>query len=101
MTDVTDNLTNKEWRVRISCCNALADLLKTNVQFNFIEYGPELWKKLFLIMDDIHEGTRLAATNTASILSKVSCKISVPRYFPLLKDLSNYINYVLGLHTTL
>jgi len=72
LTDVTDNLTNNEWRVRISCCNALADLLRTNVQFNFAECGPELWKKLFRVMDDIHEGTRLAATNTAKILSKVS-----------------------------
>ncbi|XP_012233833.1 proteasome adapter and scaffold protein ECM29 [Linepithema humile] len=71
LTDVTDNLTNNEWRVRISCCNALADLLRTNVQFNFAECGPELWKKLFRVMDDIHEGTRLAATSTAKILSKV------------------------------
>ncbi|XP_011685024.1 PREDICTED: proteasome-associated protein ECM29 homolog [Wasmannia auropunctata] len=71
LTDVTDNLTNNEWRVRISCCNALADLLRTNVQFDFAEYGPELWKKLFRVMDDIHEGTRLAATNTTKILSKV------------------------------
>ncbi|KYM93818.1 Proteasome-associated protein ECM29 like protein [Cyphomyrmex costatus] len=71
LTDVTDNLTNNEWRVRISCCNALADLLRSNVQFNFAECGPELWKKLFRVMDDIHEGTRLAATNTTKILSKV------------------------------
>lgn len=72
MIDVTDNLTNNEWRVRISCCNALADLLRTaNVQLNFAECGPELWKKLFRVMDDIHEGTRLAATNTAKIFSKV------------------------------
>ncbi|XP_032663557.1 proteasome adapter and scaffold protein ECM29 [Odontomachus brunneus] len=71
LTDVTDNLTNNEWRVRISCCNALADLLRTNVQFNFAECGPELWKRLFRVMDDIHEGTRLAATSTAKILSKV------------------------------
>lgn len=72
LTDVTDNLTNNEWRVRISCCNALADLLRTaNVQLNLAECGPELWTKLFRVMDDIHEGTRLAATNTAKILSKV------------------------------
>lgn len=75
LTDVTDNLTNNEWRVRISCCNALADLLRTaNVQLNLAECGPELWKKLFRVMDDIHEGTRLAATNTAKILSKVNRK---------------------------
>lgn len=79
MTDIIDNLTNNEWRVRISCCNALADLLRTNVQFNFAECGPELWKKLFRVMDDIHEGTRLAATNTAKILSKVSCVIPIFR----------------------
>lgn len=72
MIDIIDNLTNNEWRVRISCCNALADLLRANVEFNLAECGPELWKKLFRVMDDIHEGTRLAATNTAKILSKVS-----------------------------
>ncbi|XP_018049516.1 PREDICTED: proteasome-associated protein ECM29 homolog [Atta colombica] len=71
LTDVTNNLTNNEWRVRISCCNALADLLRSNVQFDFAECGPELWKKLFRVMDDIHEGTRLAATNATKILSKV------------------------------
>ncbi|XP_076235930.1 proteasome adapter and scaffold protein ECM29 isoform X2 [Calliopsis andreniformis] len=71
LNDITDNLNNHEWRVRISCCNALADLLRTNVRFNLAEFAPELWKKLFRVMDDIHEGTRLAATNTTKVLSKV------------------------------
>lgn len=72
MTDITDNLTHHEWKVRISCCNALADFLRVNVRFNLAKYAPELWKQLFRVMDDIHEGTRLAATNTTKILSKVS-----------------------------
>ena len=71
LNDITENLTNREWRVRISCCNALADLLKANVRFNLAESAPELWKKLFRVMDDIHEGTRIAATNTTKVLSKV------------------------------
>lgn len=72
MSDITDNLTNYEWRVRISCCNALTDLLRVNVRLNLAKCAPELLKTLFRVMDDIHEGTRLAATNTTKALSKVS-----------------------------
>ncbi|XP_076224219.1 proteasome adapter and scaffold protein ECM29 isoform X2 [Nomia melanderi] len=71
LKDITDNLTHHEWRVRISSCNALADLLRANVRFNLAECAPVLWEKLFRVMDDIHEGTRLAATNTAKVLSRV------------------------------
>ena len=31
----------------------------------------ELWSQLFRVMDDIHEGTRLAAQGSAALLSKV------------------------------
>ncbi|KAI4501123.1 hypothetical protein M0802_003926 [Mischocyttarus mexicanus] len=71
LDDIRNNLTNNEWRVRISCCNALSDLLRANVNINLELYAPELWIKLFRVMDDIHEGTRLAATNTTKVLSKV------------------------------
>ncbi|CAK9831680.1 Proteasome adapter and scaffold protein ECM29 [Anthophora retusa] len=71
LNDITDNLTNNEWRVRMSCCNALADLLRTNARLNLAKYAPELWKRLFRVMDDIHEGTRLAATSTTKALSRV------------------------------
>lgn len=30
-----------------------------------------LWSQLFRVMDDVHEGTRLAADGTAKTLSKV------------------------------
>lgn len=71
LDDIKSNLTNNEWRVRISCCNALSDLLRASVHISLEEYAPELWMQLFRVMDDIHEGTRLAATNTAEVLSKV------------------------------
>ncbi|XP_026674602.1 proteasome adapter and scaffold protein ECM29 isoform X2 [Ceratina calcarata] len=71
LNDITDNLTNHEWRVRISCCNALADLLRSSARFNLANSAPELLKKLFRVMDDIHEGTRIAATNTTKILTRV------------------------------
>ncbi|XP_046388790.1 proteasome adapter and scaffold protein ECM29-like [Ischnura elegans] len=32
---------------------------------------PPLWAKLFLVMDDIHDSTRRAATSTARVLAKV------------------------------
>lgn len=31
----------------------------------------KLWSQLFRVMDDVHEGTRLAAEGTAKALSKV------------------------------
>lgn len=31
-----------------------------------------LWSQLFRVMDDVHEGTRLAADGTAKTLSKVN-----------------------------
>lgn len=31
----------------------------------------KLWSQLFRVMDDVHEGTRLAAEGTAKTLSKV------------------------------
>ncbi|XP_012265500.2 proteasome adapter and scaffold protein ECM29 [Athalia rosae] len=74
MQDILTNLTNEQWRVRISSCLALADLLKSNAPINLADCGPELWKQLFRVMDDVHEGTRLAATNTTKILSKVTVR---------------------------
>lgn len=35
----------------------------------------QLWSQLFRVMDDVHEGTRLAADGTAKVLSKVSSKL--------------------------
>ncbi|KAG7212048.1 hypothetical protein KM043_012404 [Ampulex compressa] len=68
LADILENINNHEWRVRISCCNALVDLLRASVHINLAECAAELWKKLFRVMDDIHEGTRLAANNTAKQL---------------------------------
>lgn len=74
LQDIQVNLTNDQWRVRISCCLALADLLRSNAPINLADCGSELWKQLFRVMDDVHEGTRLAASNTTKILSKVKTK---------------------------
>lgn len=76
MEDISNNLNHAEWRVRISCCSALTDLVKTRASFDFPQYAPDLWKKLFRVMDDYHEGTRLAATSTAQVFSKVRNCIS-------------------------
>ncbi|XP_046742819.1 proteasome adapter and scaffold protein ECM29 [Diprion similis] len=74
LEDIQVNLTNDLWRVRISCCLALADLLRSNAPINLADCGSELWKQLFRVMDDVHEGTRLAAINTTIILSKVTVR---------------------------
>lgn len=85
--------------MRISCCNALADLLRANVRLNLAKYAPELWKKLFRVMDDIHEGTRVAATNTSKILSKVSLLFKLFIYCILFCCIADILH--LGLHSIL
>lgn len=71
LNDLDANLTNNEWRVRNSCCLALADLLKSSAPVDLAKRAPKLWTELFRVMDDCHEDTRLAATTTAKVLSKV------------------------------
>jgi proteasome component ECM29 len=36
-----------------------------------VDSFSSLWTQLFRVMDDVHEGTREAAGNTAKVLSKV------------------------------
>ncbi|XP_050079558.1 proteasome-associated protein ECM29 homolog [Anopheles maculipalpis] len=99
LEDVTTNLTSYEWRTRIACCLAVRDLIKraaglklrsdavgrggkgeplpaTSMDVDDRPSVPEpelryLWSQLFRVMDDQHEGTRLAAEGTANALSKV------------------------------
>uniref|UniRef100_A0A182W1W8 TOG domain-containing protein n=1 Tax=Anopheles minimus TaxID=112268 RepID=A0A182W1W8_9DIPT len=98
LEDVTTNLTSYEWRTRIACCLAVRDLIKRAAGLKLRSDGvgrkksedvpstsmdvddrpsvpePELrylWSQLFRVMDDQHEGTRLAAEGTANALSKV------------------------------
>ncbi|XP_052840253.1 LOW QUALITY PROTEIN: proteasome-associated protein ECM29 homolog [Drosophila gunungcola] len=92
MRELLDNLTFKEWRVRIACCLAIRDLLKrpNGLKLRSEELGrpvpaansmevdevpepelKELWVQLFRVMDDIHEGTRVTAHGTASFLGKL------------------------------
>lgn len=85
MKEILENITSNEWRVRIACCLATRDLLKhqnglklrvddENTLDNDVP-EPELldlWQKLFRVMDDVHEGTRLAAKGTTELLGKVS-----------------------------
>uniref|UniRef100_A0A1I8MU05 Proteasome-associated protein ECM29 homolog n=1 Tax=Musca domestica TaxID=7370 RepID=A0A1I8MU05_MUSDO len=97
LRELLDNLTFNEWRVRIACCLAVRDLLRrpnglrlrseermrkgapaSPSKSNAMEVDEvpepelkELWTQLFRVMDDIHEGTRLAAEGTALFLSKL------------------------------
>ncbi|XP_068144819.1 proteasome-associated protein ECM29 homolog [Drosophila tropicalis] len=99
LRELLDNLTFKEWRVRIACCLAVRDLLKrpnglrlrTEDRLRPKSSGSatpdphkmdvdddvpepelkELWVQLFRVMDDIHEGTRMTAHGTASFLGKL------------------------------
>ena len=96
LEDVTTNLTHKEWRTRIACCLAIRDLIRgqSGLRLRSSEASesssdkmevdgsvpePEirnLWKQLFRVMDDVHEGTREAAEGTAKLLAKL-CVVSV------------------------
>lgn len=93
LDELITNLTDKEWRVRIACCLGVRDLIKrpTGLRLRVDDVDrieeptaggsatidgiePELltlWKQLFRVMDDVHEGTRLAAEGTTKVLSKV------------------------------
>nr|XP_049703179.1 proteasome adapter and scaffold protein ECM29 [Helicoverpa armigera] len=72
LDDLVANLTSNQWRVRMSCCNALADLLRgAQSLHDSLEQLPTIWSQLFRVMDDVHEGTRQAATSTANVLSKL------------------------------
>lgn len=91
LEDVTKNLTDTEWRTRIACALAVRDLIKRPQGLKLrsdasasaasgvameTDQVPEpelerLWQQLFRVMDDYHEGTRIAAEQTTNILSKV------------------------------
>jgi proteasome component ECM29 len=74
LADLLANLTASQWRVRMSCCLALADFLRVGGSRSMcvsVDNFPSLWAQLFRVMDDVHEGTRHAAENTTRVLSKV------------------------------
>ncbi|XP_052738355.1 proteasome-associated protein ECM29 homolog [Bicyclus anynana] len=77
LNDLVANMTSNQWRVRMSCCNALTDLLRgaQNLRQS-LEQLPTIWSQLFRVMDDVHEGTRQAATSTANVLSKLCIQAS-------------------------
>ncbi|XP_052750867.1 proteasome-associated protein ECM29 homolog [Galleria mellonella] len=77
LDDLVANLTSNQWRVRMSCCNALADLLRGAASLqSSLDQLPTVWAQLFRVMDDVHEGTRNAATSTANVLSKLCIRAS-------------------------
>lgn len=75
LSDLLANLTSPQYRVRQSCCSALQDFLKGTGNRNIhdaVNVMSELWTQLFRVMDDHHEATRITATKTTKVLSKVS-----------------------------
>ncbi|KAJ2947108.1 hypothetical protein O0L34_g16457 [Tuta absoluta] len=72
LDDLVANLTSPQWRVRMSCCNALSDLLRGAQNLHeSLHQLPTIWSQLFRVMDDVHEGTRNAAASCATVLSKL------------------------------
>ncbi|KAK4875583.1 hypothetical protein RN001_012005 [Aquatica leii] len=74
LADLLENLTSSQYRVRQSCCFALQDFFTTSGNRSIhdaVDRLDELWHKLFRVMDDHHEATRLAATKTTKLLSKL------------------------------
>ncbi|XP_049865676.1 proteasome adapter and scaffold protein ECM29 [Pectinophora gossypiella] len=75
LDDLVLNLTSGQWRVRMSSCYALADLLRAAKSIHeSLHQLPTIWTVLFRVMDDVHEGTRMAAATTATTLSKICIK---------------------------
>uniref|UniRef100_A0A8D8X2I5 Proteasome-associated protein ECM29 homolog n=1 Tax=Cacopsylla melanoneura TaxID=428564 RepID=A0A8D8X2I5_9HEMI len=72
--DLISNVTSGQWRVRLSCCVALADFLRGGGAKVFDDCVPqfaELWRQIFRVMDDVHEGTRHAAVTTGKTLATI------------------------------
>lgn len=44
----------------------------TRSMTEFLPRLAEIWSQLYRVMDDVHEGTRVAAANTTAVLSKVN-----------------------------
>lgn len=99
LQDLNRNLTSNEWRTRMSCCLGVREIIKLGIRTKRREGSSsttaasssamdvdendadieedllELWRQLFRVMDDVHEGTRLAAEGTGAQLSK-ACLIA-------------------------
>ncbi|XP_019760174.1 proteasome adapter and scaffold protein ECM29 [Dendroctonus ponderosae] len=74
LKDLLANINSAQYRVRQSCCLALQDVLKGSAHrtiHDAVDYMDELWSKLFRVMDDHHEATRISANKTARVLSKL------------------------------
>lgn len=70
IADLLSNITHHQWRVRMSCCLALSDILRSH-PLPSNEQVEQMWTNLFRVMDDFHEATRNTAENTTKTLSKV------------------------------
>ncbi|KAJ8917780.1 hypothetical protein NQ315_010686 [Exocentrus adspersus] len=82
LCDLLENINSPQYRVRQSCCLALQDFLKGSGNRSIhdaVDSMNDLWTKLFRVMDDHHEQTRITANRTAKILSKLcirGCDVS-------------------------
>ncbi|XP_043224262.1 proteasome adapter and scaffold protein ECM29-like [Amphibalanus amphitrite] len=75
MDEVLARLTDGLWRVRESCCAALAELLCGAGLDPVLPRLPEMWSTLFRVRDDIKESVRLAANKTLEVLSRVCVRL--------------------------
>ncbi|CAH1774881.1 unnamed protein product [Owenia fusiformis] len=75
LSDVVQNLTNTQWRVRESSCFALNELLRRQQLDDVIGELPNIWEILFRVMDDIKESVRTAADVAVKTLSRVSIRL--------------------------
>ncbi|KAG5880535.1 hypothetical protein JTB14_026768 [Gonioctena quinquepunctata] len=74
LRDLLTNINSHQYRVRQSCCLALQDFLKGSGNRSIhdaVDSMNDLWTKVFRVMDDHHEQTRITATRTAKVLSKL------------------------------
>ncbi|XP_037090665.1 proteasome adapter and scaffold protein ECM29-like [Pollicipes pollicipes] len=89
MDEVLARLTDNLWRVRESCCAALAELLcggGGSALEPVLHRLPEMWSTLFRVRDDIKESVRLAAHKTLEVLSRVSVRLCEQQDAPKLSQ---------------
>ncbi|PAV70908.1 hypothetical protein WR25_18846 isoform A [Diploscapter pachys] len=69
-------ITNKEWRVRESCCLALSDLLRGHDTLYIHSRLPEIFDIVLRLKDDVKESVRLAAERAAESVRRLIIRLS-------------------------
>ena len=69
MKDLLESIVGREWRAREASCRAISSLVQDQKFEKYEAYTEDIWKKCFLVMDDIKGSVREAAQALGKTLS--------------------------------